>query len=102
MYPQVTRASGKSKKWCKENPGKYPPALDPVLAKKKAFSSVHGTSPTHSLAHAPRLALPLGVSHWQVSASMGGACLRWSYRAIAVHGARTGTVDMRDETGYSF
>lgn len=41
---KVTRASGKSKKWCAENPGKYPPALDDVLKTKKAFASVHGLS----------------------------------------------------------
>jgi hypothetical protein len=29
----------------KDNPGKYPPALDSILAKKKAFSSVHGACP---------------------------------------------------------
>ena len=41
---KVTRASKKSKKWCKQNPGKYPPALDIVLAKRDAFDSVHGLS----------------------------------------------------------
>eukprot|EP01048_Picozoa_sp_COSAG05_P036880 COSAG05_NODE_16868_length_337_cov_0.478992_1_plen_102_part_01 len=41
---KVTRPSMKSKKWCVENPGKYPPALAAVLATKKAFESVHGLS----------------------------------------------------------
>jgi hypothetical protein len=41
---QVSRPSLKSKRWCVENPGKYPPALDGVIAKRQAFEQIHGLS----------------------------------------------------------
>ena len=41
---KVNRVSLKSKKYCKENPGKYPPALDPVLKTRQSFEQIHGLS----------------------------------------------------------
>ena len=41
---KVTRVSQKSKKWCAENPGQYPPSLEPVLAKRESFEQIHGLS----------------------------------------------------------
>lgn len=41
---KVNRVSLKSKKYCKENPGEYPPALEPVLAKRQSFEQIHGLS----------------------------------------------------------
>jgi hypothetical protein len=41
---KVNRVSLKSKKHCKENPGEYPPALEPVLATRQSFEQIHGLS----------------------------------------------------------
>jgi Tat protein secretion system quality control protein TatD with DNase activity len=41
---KVNRVSLKSKKYCKENPGEYPPALEPVLKKRQSFEQIHGLS----------------------------------------------------------
>ena len=41
---KVNRVSLKSKKYCKENPGESPPALEPVLKKRQSFEQIHGLS----------------------------------------------------------
>ena len=41
---KVNRVSLKSKKFCAENQGQYPPALEPVTAKATRFEQIHGLS----------------------------------------------------------